>query len=158
MRWKPKQHIYQNDAEYSTSGWKKWFAWYPVPLGDTGEKAWLEYVWRRIGQGSFMGPVYEYELYLGEKRELDSQRLRPCLDESVFRARQLGHPVLHRLKDNGGLLTWVHPNGRQEDADFAKITEVMAPYFQRTPTTMREAVTWAAGYPEKFKETTNGKA
>jgi hypothetical protein len=139
MRWRPKHAVHENGSEYTVTHWHKWFAWYPVPLGDTSEIAWLERVWRRVGGSTMNGQNYEYEMYLGEKRQLDPERLCPCLDESLFRAKQLGHPVLHRAKELG-VLTWVHPNGRQEDADLSKITQVMAPYFQRTPTTMGEAV------------------
>lgn len=27
--------------------WRRWFAWYPAFLDDTGQTAWLETVWRR---------------------------------------------------------------------------------------------------------------
>ena len=39
MRWKSR-----NKAE-----WHDWFAWYPVHLEDTGEWAWLEFVYRKRG-------------------------------------------------------------------------------------------------------------
>lgn len=28
--------------------WHRWFAWRPVYLSDAREKAWLEFVWRRV--------------------------------------------------------------------------------------------------------------
>lgn len=39
MRWKkpePRPETY----------WKPWFAWHPVVIEDTGEKVWLEWIWR----------------------------------------------------------------------------------------------------------------
>lgn len=48
MRWKkpePRPETY----------WKPWFAWHPVTIEDTGEKVWLEWVWRHrewIGGGT----------------------------------------------------------------------------------------------------------
>lgn len=41
MRWKkpePRPETY----------WKPWFAWRPVTLENTGEKVWLEWVWRHV--------------------------------------------------------------------------------------------------------------
>lgn len=40
MRWTEK-------AKQDRYAWHDWFAWFPVPLQDTGEVAWLETVRRR---------------------------------------------------------------------------------------------------------------
>ena len=51
MRWRkpePRPETY----------WKPWFAWRPVVIEDTGEKVWLEYVWRHVEMyGSVAGTV-----------------------------------------------------------------------------------------------------
>jgi len=58
--------------------WKRYFAWYPVTL-ITGQKAWLEYVWRRCrnthtaisvynsGWCADFGCIFEYEKEIKEK-------------------------------------------------------------------------------------------
>lgn len=121
------------------SKWKRWFAWYPVCLHDTGEVAWLETVWRRWVDQREGSNAYEYELDLGETRELPPERLRPHLQEVIFRAKKLGYPVITRI-GGGGLDVWVHPDGHQEEVDRYRIAQVLAPYFKRTPETMGEAV------------------
>jgi len=39
MRWKKPE---PRPATY----WRPWFAWHPVVIEDTGEKVWLEWIWR----------------------------------------------------------------------------------------------------------------
>jgi hypothetical protein len=39
MRWKKPE---PRPATY----WSPWFAWRPVTIEDTGEKVWLEWIWR----------------------------------------------------------------------------------------------------------------
>jgi len=61
MKWKIK------NKDYKYCNWYKWFAWYPVRVGDG--KVWLEFVYRRqIGYTQyhwidrlFGTPEYEYK-------------------------------------------------------------------------------------------------
>lgn len=41
MRWKKPE---PRPATY----WKPWFAWYPVVAENSGEKVWLEWIWRHV--------------------------------------------------------------------------------------------------------------
>lgn len=51
MRWKKPE---PRPATY----WKPWFAWRPVVIENTGEKVWLEWIWRHVElHGSFGGAV-----------------------------------------------------------------------------------------------------
>lgn len=51
MRWKkpePRPETY----------WKPWFAWHPVTLENSGEKVWLEWVWRHVeSYGAYGGHI-----------------------------------------------------------------------------------------------------
>jgi len=54
MRWKKPE---PRPATY----WNPWFAWHPVVLENTGEKVWLEWIWRHTTV--YRGPgdnVYEH--------------------------------------------------------------------------------------------------
>ena len=33
--------------------WRRWFAWYPVPIDEHGQYAWLEWVERQIVQMAY---------------------------------------------------------------------------------------------------------
>ena len=80
--------------------WHVWFAWYPIFLSDSQEWAWLERVWRateRLGSDPMR---YQYERYLGEKRELDPERTVPCRDE-IERKKLVDPVVLSHEQTNG---------------------------------------------------------
>lgn len=45
--------------------WHKWFAWYPIRLGNN-DCRWFEYVERRIDYGTSVVPWAFYDTYYGE--------------------------------------------------------------------------------------------
>lgn len=55
MRWNSKP-----DPRPKTY-WAPWFAWHPVTIEDTGQRVWLEWIWRHVQR--YDGPgdsVFEY--------------------------------------------------------------------------------------------------
>lgn len=91
MRWKPKVN--------EEPKWHLWFAWYPVGLSDTGEIAWLERVWRMQVHDSGYGTSYEYESYMGEKRELGPERLMPTKEEIHSKNKAIQEVMIYTKKE-----------------------------------------------------------
>lgn len=84
--------------------WHKWFAWYPVSVGDS-EYRWLEYVYRRLytptGLDRFHLEAQRILYYTYRERDSISKGKHLVVTDNIYDARA----QLHERAKNKGLLT-----------------------------------------------------
>lgn len=69
--------------------WRRWFAWHPVLLWDTGETAWLETVWRRDEHVSGWGDGGSWHSMYASSPALSHPEPAPMRSERSERATSL---------------------------------------------------------------------